>query len=447
MGAELLIVGFDRFLMGFSLFVHIILAVIGVALPLIILIAEYLGIKYNDKDYAVLSRRLMVVFIVLFAVGSASGILVAINLFLLWPTFMALVGQVAILPVYIEVFAFFLESIFIGIYVYSRNKFAGKYSHVLAGIPIAIGAGMSAVMITMLNAFMNTPVGFDIPTYLHNATITGVSPLAVFASPSTGMEVVHVLVTSYFAGSFIFAGYMAYMLFRSNDEDKKRYYRKALAMILAISTIFTFASVITGSLSISSLLTTQPEKFAAIEGNIYPQAFAPERIGGMLVGNTLQYYIPIPNLQSILATGSASGMVPGLASYPRDTWPPLFIHDLFDILVFLGFAIGGFLLLIMLLNLIKKDPLGNGKVQLLLALCGVLALVLVETGWVMAEVGRQPWIIYNVMRVSQAANYSASVLPFTLAILLFYIFIMPFTVIVLKRIFGERPLEAELVNK
>ena len=443
----MLIVGFDRFLMGFSLFVHIILAVIGVALPLIILLAEYLGIKYKDNDYAILSKRLMIVFIVLFAVGSASGMLVALNLFLLWPNFMALVGQVAILPVYMEVFAFFLESIFIGVYVYSRDKFTGKYSHLIAGIPIAIGAAMSAVLITMLNAFMNTPAGFNIPAYLQNGTLAGINPLAVFSTPSTGIEVVHVLVTSYFAGSFIFAGYMAYMLFRSTDEQKKRYYRKALVMILAISTIFTFASVITGSLSISSMLTTQPEKFAAIEGNIYPQAFAPERVGGMLVGNTLRDYIAIPNLQSILATGNASGMVPGLISYPRDTWPPLFVHDLFDLLVFLGFAIGGFLLLIMLLHLIKKDPLGNSKIQLLLALCGVLAVVLLETGWVMAEVGRQPWIIYNVMTVSQAANYSTSVLPFTVAILIFYIFIMPFTVIVLRRIFRDRPLEAELVNK
>src|SRR5271154_1388842 len=119
--------------MGFSLSIHIVLAVIGVTLQVIMMILEYLAIRYNDKQYKLLARRLSLVFLILFAVGSASGVLVSLELTLLWPKFMALVSQVAILPVYIEVFAFFLETIFLGIYVYTWDKFKWRYAHLLTG--------------------------------------------------------------------------------------------------------------------------------------------------------------------------------------------------------------------------------------------------------------------------------------------------------------------------
>ena len=181
----------DRAVMGFSLSIHIILAAIGVALPLILITLEYLGVRYNDNDCRMLAKRLSVVFLVLFAVGSSSGVLVALELNLLWPKFMALVGQVAITPLIFEGFAFFMETIFIGVYVYSWGKFKWKYAHLLTAVPIAIGAFLSAALIIVLNSFMNTPVGFNIQQYLSTGAITNIAPFAVFGAPAVMIEVLH----------------------------------------------------------------------------------------------------------------------------------------------------------------------------------------------------------------------------------------------------------------
>ncbi|MDE1870493.1 MAG: cytochrome ubiquinol oxidase subunit I [Candidatus Micrarchaeota archaeon] len=440
----MLVVDFDRFLMGFSLGVHIPLASIGIALPLIVMLAEYLGIRYADRNFMVLAKRLSLALVVLFAIGTASGMLIALNILLLWPKFMQLVAQVAILPFYLETFAFFMETIFLSIYIYSWGKFKNPYVHLISVIPVVVGGFLSGALITMINAFMNTPVGFDIQAYISSGAVTNIQPLAVFTSPSALIELAHVLTTSCFAAIFIFIAYMAYMLLRTQDEQKRNYYVKGLNLLIVIGAIFTVLALVTGIISIATLVNLQPEKYAAIEGNLYPQTFAPERIGGIPVGNTLQYFIPIPELQSVLATGSPSGMVPGLSSYPVDTWPPLIVHLMFDIMVGSGFLVAGILALFVLLIILKRNPYINRFMLWLMIIAGALAVLILEIGWVMAELGRQPWIIYNVMKVSDAANYSTSVIPITGLILLFYIIAIPLTIILLKKIFKNRPLEGEL---
>jgi cytochrome bd ubiquinol oxidase subunit I len=437
---------FDRILTGYSLSVHILLASLGMALPLIILFAEYLSIRYSDRDFKVFAKRLSIVFIILFALGTASGTLVAFELLLVWPKFMALVSQVAILPVYAEVFAFFLETIFLGIYIYTWDKFKNRMIHVLLGIPVVIGGALSAVFITMLNAFMNTPNGFDIATYLKNGTITNVMPFAVFNTQSTGLEVAHVAVTAYLAGTFIVLAYLAFMLLKTNDLNKKTYYKKALRLVFVLGLIFTLLSIITGLLSISAVNAWQPEKFAALEGNMHPQAYAPERLGGIPINGTLHYYITVPDLQSILLTGSASGNVPGLSSYPMSTWPPLIIHFMFDLLVFGALILGLIVAWITLLAIIKRKPLEKKYVLWLLIFAGALAVFLIEDGWVMEELGRQPWIIYNVMLVSQAANTTQAISPVAVFILAFYVAVIPVTFLVIRRIFSKKPLEQDLVG-
>ncbi|MGI0100912.1 MAG: cytochrome ubiquinol oxidase subunit I [Candidatus Micrarchaeaceae archaeon] len=438
---------FDRVLTGYSLSVHIVLAALGMALPLIILLAEYLSIKFNDKDYEVFAKRLSVAFIVLFALGTASGTLVALELLLVWPKFMSLVAQVAILPFYIEVFAFFIESIFLGIYIYSWDKFKSRRMHLLSGIPIAVGAALSAALITMINAFMNTPAGFNIPAYLKNGTITGVMPLAVFNTPSTALEISHVVTTAYLAGTFIVAAYLAFMLLKTKSQSKKSYYMKALKLTLILLVIFTALAVYTGIRSIERLMYLQPEKFAGIEGNMHPQAYAPERLGGIPINGTLHYYIAIPDLQSILATGSASGAVPGLSSYPKSTWPPLIIHFMFDVMFGIGMFLGLVMAVIVLLALLRKKPLDRRWILYLIVFSGILAVFALENGWIMEELGRQPWIIYNVMLVSQAANYSAGISPVAVFILAFYVAVIPATIFVILEIFKRRPLEGQLVPK
>jgi cytochrome d ubiquinol oxidase subunit I len=436
------ILDFDRFLMGFSLAVHIILASIGIALPAIIIIAEFLGIRKKDRVYTTLAKRLSLVLVVLFAVGTASGTLVALELFLLWPKFMALVGQVAILPVYIEVFAFFLEAIFLAIYMLSWESFEGKYIHVLFGVLVGIGGAASAVLITMLNSFMNTPNGFNIPAYLSTGIIKDVNPLAVFSTPATGIEVSHVLATSYFAGAFIFCAYMAYMLLKC-DPQHKEYYMKGLKITFSLVLIATFFSVVTGIISINSLAQIQPEKYAAFEANFLTRSNASEIIGGILINGTLRDYFSIPGLQSVLL-GSPNAIAPGLNEFPENTWPPLIVHDTFDLMVLLGFGFGLFVFVILVLQLIRKRPFERRWILYLIVIAGGFAVLLLELGWMTAEVGRQPWIIYNVMLVSDAANYSASVIPIVIALIAVYALILPVTAIILKKLFRDRALSEEL---
>lgn len=438
------VIGFDRFLMGFSLAVHIILASVGVALPVIIVIAELLGIRKNDKVYTALARRLSLVLVVLFAIGTASGTLVALELFLLWPTFMSLVGQVAILPVYVEVFAFFLEAIFLAIYMYSWNTLGGRKIHALFGVLVGIGAAASAILITMLNSWMNTPNGFDISAYLKSGVIAGVKPLMVFATPATVIEVSHMLATTYFAGAFIFCMYMALRLLKSNAKSRE-YYRKGLMIAFSLAAVATFASAYTGVLSINSLARIQPEKYAAFEANLFSMANAPEIIGGIFINGTLKDYISIPNLQSVLL-GSPSIVVPGLNQFPNNTWPPLIVHDTFDIMVFLAFGFAGFILLILLMALFKQRPFERAWILRLVIIAGVFAVILLELGWMTAEVGRQPWIIYNVMLVSQAANTSPSIIPIAIAFVAVYVFILPLTIFILKRVFRNKPVDGDLVS-
>lgn len=437
---------FDRFTMAFALAIHIVLAVIGVALPLIILLAEYLGIRYKDKEYSVMAKRLTTALLILFAVGTASGMLVAANLFFLWPTFMALVSKVAILPVYVEVFAFFSESIFLALYIYSADFFKNKYAHMAMMVIAAVGAAASAALITILNAFMNTPVGFNIQTFRNTGIVIDINPLAVFSSPSAGIEVAHVLATSYFVGSGILLGYFAYRLLEAKLPNERLYYEKALKLVFCIVAISTVFAVLTGILSIESLYHIQPEKFAAIELDLTPISHAPEIIGGIYSNNAIKDALFIPNLQSILATGSASGTVPGLSQYPASTWPPLFIHDLFDLMFFAGVAIGIFLLLILALYAKIRTIFTNRLVLKLLIVVAALAVILLENGWMVDEIGRQPWIIYNVMTVQQAANASPTIIPIAIAIVILYAIMLPFTFLILRKTFSKRKLSTELAK-
>ncbi len=430
---------FDRFTMGFSLAVHIVLAATGIALPLMIMAAEFIGIRNSDRFYKVLARRLAVVLIVLFAIGTATGSVVAVELFFLWPKFFQLVANVAILPLYAEVFAFFTEAFFLAMYFYTSRRLENSYWKVFMMGLVGLGAAMSAVFITMINAFMNTPVGFDIPTYLKSGVISAVRPFMVFYSPSAWIQISHVASTAYFAGTFIFLGYFAYRLLearKKSDKDSETYYRKALNLTVAIVLVATLLSIVTGVLSITQMLHIQPEKYAAIEGNLVPGTYMAENLFNV---------IKIPDMQSILATGSASGYVPGLSLFPSSTWPPyLILHDMFDLMVLVGFGIGGFVLLVVLAKILRKDPFGNRIVLGLLVIASVFAVILLEDGWVMAEVGRQPWIISNVLTVSAAANSSAAIIPIAIALVIFYAAVIPAAVFLLRKIFSERDIGRDI---
>ncbi len=450
----------DRVTMGFSLAIHIFLVSFGISLPIVIGAAEFLGIRRRDRHYAVMAKRLTTALLIFFAIGAASGTVVALELLLLWPKFMALVGAVDILLLYIEVFAFFTEAIFLATYAYSWDKIRNPYYHFLMIIPVVLGSVGSGILITLFNSFMNTPSGFNIQAYLSSGVITGVNPLAALFPPSAIYEDSHGVAGTILAGLAMLLGYYLYKQHRASGE-LRAYYRKASRLLLGITSVFAAFVIYTGIYSIEALYSVQPEKYAAFEGNLVPTSHAAEMLFGIFTNGRWTDYISIPNLQSILATGSPSGVVPGLSQFPAYTWPPLIVHDMFDTMVLLGFVLGIYLLLADLLlilgryrerlggvplvgRLSRLDAWNSKWIYALGPVAGMLALVLMELGWVMEELGRQPWIIYGVMLVSQAGNASPSILPIMIAIFVFYIAVVPFTFIYIVRHFRARPLEDDL---
>jgi len=450
----------DRVTMGFSLAVHVFLVAFGISLPIVIGASEFIGIKYNDKYYIALAKRLTTALLIFFAIGTASGTVVALELLLLWPKFMALVGSVDILPLYIEVFAFFTEAIFLATYAYSWSKIKNQFYHFLLIIPVILGSVGSGILITLLNSFMNTPAGFNISEYLASGTITNVNPIQALFPPSAFYEDSHAVSGTVLAGLMMALAYFVYKQYRSSGEARN-YYKKASKLILGIVSVFVVFVIYTGIYSIEELYYIQPEKYAAFEGNLAPAAHAAEMLFGFFVNGKWIDYISIPNLQSILATGSPSGVVPGLSQFPAYTWPPLMVHDMFDLMVLLGFLLGIYLLLadiflvlgkyrgrfatVPLLGKISKIDMWGSKWATIAAVCfGALGPILMELGWVMEELGRQPWIIYGVMLVSQAGNPSPSIFPIMVLIIAFYAIIVPFTIIYIIRHFKSRPVEEEL---
>ncbi|MEM0097383.1 MAG: cytochrome ubiquinol oxidase subunit I [Conexivisphaerales archaeon] len=442
----------DRATIGFSLAIHVFLVSFGISLPIIIGTSEFIGIRYGDKYYKALAKRLTTTLLIFFAIGTASGTVVALELLLLWPKFMALIGSVDILPLYIEVFAFFTEAIFLATYAYSWDKIKKQYYHLLLVIPIVIGSVGSGILITLLNSFMNTPAGFNITEYLNSGALTGVNPIAALFPPSAIYEDSHGVAGTILAGIVMVMAYFAYKQYVSSGEART-YYKKATKLLLGIGSTVAAFVIGTGVYSIEMLYYVQPEKYAAFEGNLVPTTHAAEMLFGFFINGKWVDYIAIPNLQSVLATGSASGLVPGLSQFPTYTWPPLFVHDMFDFMVLVGFLLGIILLIIDLALIIGRYSnrfsqmwnIWNSRWAAVFAiLSGVLALVLMELGWIMEEFGRQPWIIYGVMLVSQAGNTSTSILPIMIAIIVFYALILPFTLVYINRHFKSKPVEAEL---
>ncbi|BFI73501.1 cytochrome ubiquinol oxidase subunit I [Nanoarchaeota archaeon] len=457
-------VNFDAALTGFSLAVHIIFASIGIALPIIIAIAEFIAIKYKSKYYDILSKRLTKAFAVFFAVGTASGIVVAIELLILWPKFMSLVSKVAILPLYIEVFAFFTESILLSIYIYLWDRFKSRIRHWILIIFIALGASSSGLLITMINAFMNTPVGFNIPYYLSTGKIIDVNPFAVFNTPTTWVEIGHVIFSSIFTASSLFLAYASYKILKSNGVLKE-YYKKLAKISGAVVIVSLYLTGVYGILSIHNLMVNQPEKYAALELNFNYGPNVPEVIGGILVNNSVIDAIYIPGLMSYLATGSFNGVIPKqdtLLYYNQSTWPPVsFVHNGFDFMAILGFVEGAFFLIVTILWIINiepikkkiynklpkkifSDPFDSPLFLKLFIVSGILSLILLEDGWITAEVGRVPWIIYNVMTIAEAANTSPSIIPIGIAMIIFYIAIIPLTFWFIKEVLKRENLEKEL---
>lgn len=432
---------FDRFLFAFTIGSHIILVASSISLILLLLILEILHTRKENPKYETLIHRLRKLFIVSFGIGTASGIVQAVLLINLFPGFMTIVSKTgAIALFYAEIFTFFLETVTLGIYIYYDGVFKWKYTNVVLSFFLLLGTLLSAVFITMVNAWMNTPNGFNIQTYLTTGAITNVNPWAPFATPSTLSEILHVITSTVLFGFMMFGAFFAVKYLRTHDENEKSLASSMLHIIGVVSIIDVILVGLTGSLEASTVLLDQPLKFAALELDYMPGTHMAEHIFGTLVFSHGTYHVvggwQISGLQSFLA--GTQTQLPGLNQYPHSLWPPLFVHTSFDTMVTGGLIIGLFLFIMFIIFVVKRDPVHYKPMLYFQIIAGFLTGIVYELGWVTDEVGRQPWVIYGVQKTKAAINPSPGLLGPGYFIIAFYLVLVPVTFYFYSRLYNKQ---------
>ncbi|MEI3604926.1 cytochrome ubiquinol oxidase subunit I [Pseudogracilibacillus sp. SE30717A] len=431
---------YSRVLTELTLSFHIIYATIGVGVPLMIMIAQWVGIKKNDEHYILLARRWARGFVITVAVGVVTGTAIGLQLSLLWPNFMELAGNVIALPLFMETFAFFFEAIFLGIYLYTWDRFKDQRKHMLFLVPVALGAAFSAVFITIVNAFMNAPQGFE----LVNGELVNVNPISAMFNPAMPTKVAHVVSSAFMTAAFILASIAAFRIIRGSSHI---YHKKALYLTMKIGLVFSIATALIGDFSGKYLAEYQPEKLAAAEWHFETAERAPLVLFGILEGEETKYGISIPYALSILAHNSPYAEVTGLDQFPADEIPPLYIHYLFNIMV----AVGMWMTLLALVYWIgvkrKWKIVKQNWFNWLIVFGGPLSIIAIETGWWFAEVGRQPWILRGYMRTVEAATSSNQVDLMLILFSCLYLILGIGSVVVLQRMFKSNPVEHELEER
>ena len=383
--------------MGFSLGWHIILACLGVGLPGLTLFLEWQGYRTQDEAYQLLARRWARVMGVLFAVGAVSGTILSFEMGLLWSGLMQHYGSVIGLPFAIEGFAFFIEAIFLGIYLYGWDRLSPR-THLLCGVPIFVAGVLSAFFVVCANAWMNSPQGFS----EHNGKLVSVSPWKAMFNAATWPETVHMILAAFIVSGFVAASVYAVAMLRGRRD---RYHRLGLLVPLTFACAVAPIQIVVGDWAARYVASDQPTKLAAMEGLYAGQHGAPESIGGLYWGNSLHGALRIPDGLSLLAHLKPHSYVAGLKNVPADERPPVnIVHLAFDAMVGIGF-------LMLLLGLWlawswkrHRDLPTSRWFLRAAATSGVAAVVAMEAGWVTTEVGRQPWIVYRLLRVDQAVN-------------------------------------------
>ncbi len=332
-------------------------------------------------------------------------------------------------------------------YVYYADSFRSKFTHWIVSLFIAAGTIMSALFITMVNAWMNTPNGFNIAVFMQTGNVTGVNAFGPFITTSTLAEVFHVLVTTLFAGSMLTTAYFSWRHVRSIDLDERILLSKGLKITVALGMIMIMLSGVSGSHAMGNLLLVQPLKYSALDGNMNPGTNLPDRFFGIISNGQITGGITLPGMQSFLAqleTGTTQ--LPGLSQFPSSSWPPLVVYYLFSTMVIGGMLLAVFSFVYVLAWIFKKRPFESRPMSYTLMIMGLLAFLIYEIGWVLDEVGRQPWIVYNVMTVSQAANYTASLFLPGILIIIFYVFLVPATFYFFARVFNAKTVKEELAE-
>jgi cytochrome d ubiquinol oxidase subunit I len=400
--------------MAFTLGFHIILASLGVALPAIMLIANYRGLRRDDADALLLARRWSKVVAVTFAVGAVTGTVLSFEFGLLWPEFTGRFGEVFGVLFAIEGIFFFLEAIFVAIYIFGWQRLS-PWKHFWAGVPIPICGLGGAFSVVAVNSWMNQPQGYE----MTNGNVTKVEPLKVIFNPAVPYEVPHMILAAYLVTGFIVASIYAVGMLRGRRD---RYHRLGLLIPLTVACIATPIQFAVGDSAARAIAKDQPIKFAAMECVQTTSTHVTEYIFGRCTSEGVKGGIGIPGFDSFLVGFSTDTQVTGLDTVPPDDRPPdnTMLHWAFDIMVGICSALIALGAWFGFVWWRRRDIPRTNWFLRATAVSGVASVVALECGWIVTEVGRQPWIVYNVMRTEDAVTKASGVwVTFTVVLLLY----------------------------
>ncbi|MBK6695316.1 MAG: cytochrome ubiquinol oxidase subunit I [Myxococcales bacterium] len=387
-----------RLQMALSLGFHIVFAIVGMAMPLLMAIAEWLHLRTKDPLYLELAKRWARGTAILFAVGAVSGTVLSFELGLLWPTFMEHAGPVVGMPFSLEGFAFFLEAIFLGVYLYGWDKLSPRL-HLLSGVLVAVSGVLSGVFVVAVNAWMNTPSGVT----FEDGRIAHIDLVRAFFSPAFPSQALHMVLAAYASVAIAVLGIHSWGLLRGES----RFHLAAAKIAFAVLAATMPLQLLTGDLSAKHVAQHQPIKLAAMEGLFETKSPAPLAIGGFPdeAKGELAYAIEIPYGLSILAFADPKAEVRGLHAFPRDEWPPVApTHTAFQVMVFAGTAMLGVVALGAWLWLRRGGFWKSRRFLRLAFFATPLGVIAVEAGWTVTEVGRQPWVIHSFLRTRDAVT-------------------------------------------
>jgi cytochrome bd ubiquinol oxidase subunit I len=385
--------------MAFTLGFHIVLSCIGVALPAIILVANYIGLKRGDADAIELARRWSKAMAVTFAVGAVTGTVLSFEFGLLWPEFMDRWGGVFGVAFAIEGIFFFIEAIFLAIYIYGWRRLGG-WAHFWSGVPMVITGIGGAFSVVAANAWMNQPQGFTL-----NAAgkVVDTDPLKVLFNPATSYEVPHMILAAYMVAAFLVASIYAVGMLKGRRD---RLHRLGLLIPLTIGLVATPIQLFVGDTAARAVADHQPAKFAGMECIQETGDHQTEYVGGICTDDGVKWAIPIPDLDSYLVGFSADTVVTGLEDIPPDERPPAntLLHLAFDTMVGIGTALLGLGAWLGFVWWRRRDIPQTPWFLRAVAVSGAASVLALWCGWIVTEVGRQPWIVQGYMRTSEAVT-------------------------------------------
>jgi cytochrome d ubiquinol oxidase subunit I len=403
--------------MASSLGFHIILACMGIAFPAIVMIAHYRGLRHGDETALLLARRWSKVMAVLVAVGAISGTVLSFDMGLLWPGLMGRYGSVIGIPFTFEGVFFLLEAVFTAIYLYGWDRLPRR-AHFWSMVPVVVSGTLGALSVVAANSWMNDPAGYT----MSGGRITQVDPVAVFFNGATAYEVPHMVLAAYMVAGGLAATPYAIGLLRGRRD---RYHRLGFAIPFTVAAVATPFQIGVGDTAARAVASQQPVKFASMEYLPHTTRHAPEWIAGIWSNGHVVAGIPLPDVDSLLVGFSPHTRVVGWDTVPASLRPPLptLIHLSFDLMVGIGtlFLFWGLWLAWACWRHRALPDGRSGRVFLAGgALSGLAAVAAMEAGWVVTEVGRQPWTVYKVLRTSQAVTTAGGVTGTLVATLLIY---------------------------